>query len=57
MVDPTSSAFNRSDKIGFIIGKGIRYIIMGGIAVLIGGKLSGSKPSPTVPNPPNPPAP
>ena len=57
MVDPTSPVFNRSEKIGFIIGKGIRYIIIGGIAIFIRGKLGGSKPYQPVQNPPTPSAP
>ena len=54
MVDQNSLAFNFSEKIGLVIGKGIRYIIIGGVVVFIGGKLGGSKPSQPVPNPPGP---
>lgn len=59
MVNPNSSAFNFSKKIGLVIGRGIRYLILGGVVVFIGGKLGGSKPSQPVPNPPvtNPPGP
>lgn len=54
MVDPNSPAFNFSEKIGLVIGKGIRYIIICGVVVFMGGKLGGSKPSQPVPNPPGP---
>ena len=54
MVNTNSPAFNFSEKIGLVIGKGIRYIIIGGIVVFMGGKLGGSKPSQPVPNPPGP---
>jgi hypothetical protein len=42
MVNSNSSAFKFSEKVGLVIGKGIRYIMLGGIAVFIGGKLGGS---------------
>ena len=54
MVNTNSPAFNFSEKIGLVIGKGIRYIIIGGIVVFMGGKLGGSKPSQPVPTPPAP---
>jgi hypothetical protein len=56
MVDSNSPIFNYSEKIGLIVGKGIRYIVVSGIVLFIGGKLGGSKPSQPVTNPP-PPAP
>jgi len=52
MVNPDSPSFKFSEKIGLIIGKGIRYILVGGVVVFLGGKLGGSKPSQAVPNPP-----
>ena len=55
MVNPDSSAFKFSEKIGLIIGKGIRYLLVGGVIVFLGGKLGGSKPSQPAPNPPAPP--
>ena len=54
MVDPNSPAFNFSEKIGLVIGKVIRYILIGGVVVFMGGKLGGSKSSQPVPNPPGP---
>jgi len=54
MVNPDSPTFKFSEKIGLIIGKGIRYILVGGVIVFLGGKLGGSKPSPPVSNPPAP---
>lgn len=54
MVNPDSPTFKISEKIGVIIGKGIRYILVGGVFIFIGGKLGGSKPSQPVPNPPAP---
>jgi hypothetical protein len=60
MVNPNSSTFKFSEKVGLIIGKALRYIIVGGIFVFLGGKISGSKPShkpsQPVPNPPAPPS-
>ncbi len=57
MVNKDSPAFKVSERVGLIIGKGIRYILVGGIVFFLGGKLSGSKPSHPTPNPPTPPAP
>ena len=59
MVDPNSPAFNFSEKVGLLIGKGIRYTIIGGVVAFMGGKLAGPKPSHPGPNPPvpNPPVP
>lgn len=54
MVNSNSPVFNFSEKIGLVIGKGVRYIIIGGVIVFMGGKLGGSKPSQPVPNPPGP---
>ena len=51
MVDPNSPAFNLSEKIGLVIGRVIRYIIIGGVVVFMGGKLRGSKPVPNRPGP------
>lgn len=57
MVNPDSPSFKFSEKIGFMIGRGIRYILVGKVVVFLGGKLSGSKPSQPVPKPPAPPVP
>lgn len=60
MVDLNSPAFTYAEKIGFFIGKGLRYIIVCGVVFFIGGKLGGStSPSPVsnqpwVPNQPGP---
>jgi hypothetical protein len=51
MVNPDSPTFKISEKIGLIIGKGIRYILMGGVIIFIGGKLGSSKPNPPAPSP------
>jgi hypothetical protein len=51
MVDPNSPAFNYSERIGRIIGKIIKYLVVSGVIILIGDKLGGSKPSQLVPNP------
>jgi hypothetical protein len=57
MVNPDSATFKFSEKIGLILGKVIRYIIVGGIVVFLGGIINGSKPSQPVPNPPAPTSP
>jgi hypothetical protein len=49
MVNPNSSAFKFSEKFGLLIGKGIRYIIVGGVIIFLGGKLGRSN---LAPNPP-----
>ena len=49
MVNSNSPAFKISEKLGLIIGKGIRYMIVGGLIVFLGNKLSRSNP---IPNPP-----
>jgi len=54
MVNPNSPTFKFSEKIGLIIGKGIRCLLVGGVVVFLGGKLGGSKPSQPAPNPPAP---
>ena len=55
MVNPDSPSFKFSEKIGLLIGKGIRYIIVAGAVVFIGGKLGDSKPIPNSPPPTTPP--
>ena len=54
MVNPDLPIFKFSEKIGLIIGKTIRYIIVGGVVVFLGEKIKGSKPSQPVSNPPSP---
>lgn len=49
MVNPNSPTFKLSEKLGLILGKGIRYMFVGGIVVFLGNKLSRSN---SVPNPP-----
>ena len=55
MVNPDSPSFRISEKIGIIIGKGIRYVIVGGIVFILTGKIRGSKAPSSVPSPPAPP--
>jgi hypothetical protein len=52
MVDSNSPVFNYSEKIGLIIGKVIRYIVVSEVIIFIGRKLGGSKTSQPVTNPP-----
>jgi hypothetical protein len=52
MVASNSTAYKFSEKVGLVIGKGIRYIVISGIAIFIGGKLRGSTPSQPGPTPP-----
>jgi len=54
MGNPDSPSFKFSEKIGLIIGRGTRYILVGEVVVFLGGKLGGSKPSQPVPKPPAP---
>ena len=56
MVNSNSSAFQFSEKIGVIIGKGIRYMVIGGAIIFLGRNFGSSRPSQPAPNP-NPPAP
>lgn len=49
MVNSNSPTFKLSEKLGLIIGKGIRYMFVGGVIVFLGNKLSRSS---TLPNPP-----
>ena len=51
MVNSDSTVFKLSEKIGVLIGKGIRYLVVGGVIVFLGGKVGGSK---STPNPPAP---
>jgi hypothetical protein len=56
MVNPGSSTFKFFEKIGLLIGKGIRIVVVGGAIIALGGKLKGTS-SPTPPPPPPPPSP
>jgi hypothetical protein len=49
MVNSNSPVYKFSEKVGLVVGKSIRYIVIGGIAVFIGGKLGGSTPSQPAP--------
>ena len=51
MVNPNSPAFKFSEKVGLLIGKGIRYIIMGSVIIFLGGKFGDSNPPPSQPAP------
>jgi hypothetical protein len=52
MVNPESVAFRFSEKVGFIIGKGIRYIIMGSVVFFLKGKFIGPTNTPPYQAPP-----
>ena len=55
MVNPESPSFKFSERVGFIIGKGIRYLIVGGVILYIGkkaGRVTPTKPTPNSPPPP-----
>lgn len=54
MVNPDSPTFQFFEKTGLIVGKVIRFVIVGSIIAFLGGKLSGSRPSQPTPNPPGP---
>jgi hypothetical protein len=54
MVNSSSPAYKFSEKVGLVIEKCIRLIVIGGIAIFIGGKLGGSTPSQSTPAPPAP---
>jgi hypothetical protein len=45
MVNPNSPVYKFSERVGLTIGKMIRYIVIDGIIVFIGGELGGSTPS------------
>ena len=49
MVNPDSPAFKLSEKIGFLLGKEIRSLRMGGIVLFIGCRVGDSKPFPPPP--------
>jgi len=51
MVNPDSPAFKLSEKIGFLLGKEIRSLRMGGIVLFIGCRVGDSKPFPPPPLP------
>jgi hypothetical protein len=46
MVNSTSPVYRFSFKVGLVIGNTIRFMLIGGIAVFVDGKLGGSKPAP-----------
>ena len=49
MVDTNSPAFTYSRKVGIVIEKGIRYVLVGFIVAFISGKIAGSKSPQPVP--------
>jgi hypothetical protein len=49
MVNSNSTTFKFSEKVGLFIGRGIRYVIMGGIIIFLGGKLGTPNPAPNPP--------
>ena len=46
MVNSDSPIYGFSEKVGLVIGKGIIYIVVAGIAIFIGGKFGASTPAP-----------
>jgi hypothetical protein len=44
MVNPNSQAFKLFEKVGLLIGKGIRYIIVGGVIIFLARKFGGPNP-------------
>ncbi len=44
MVNPNSMTFKFSEKVGLFIGKGIRYVVEGGVIFFLVGKFDGFKP-------------
>ena len=54
MVNENSLVHRFSEKVGLVIGKTIKYTIVGAIAVFIGEKLGGSTPSQPALAPPAP---
>lgn len=55
MVNSDSPFLLFGEKVGIVIGKGIRYAVIGGIIYVFGGKLFGSTPPQPGPNPVPPP--
>ena len=53
MVNPESPTFKFFEKIGLLIGKGIKIAVISGAILVLGGKLKGTG-SPTLPPPPTP---
>jgi len=49
MVNSSSPTFKFSEKVGLLIGRGIRYSIVAGVILFIGGKFGGSNPAPNPP--------
>lgn len=49
MVNPNSSSFKFGEKVDLVLGKAIRYIVIGGVIVFLGGKVGShaNKPSPS----------
>jgi hypothetical protein len=54
MVNQNSPTFRYSEKMGFVVGKIIRYIAVGTIITLIDKSLGGSKRAQPIPNSPGP---
>ena len=51
MINSNSLIFRYSEKAGLIFGKVVKYMVVSGIVIFIGGKLGGSQP-PVNPAPP-----
>jgi hypothetical protein len=44
MVNPNSKTFQISEKIGQMVGRSLRYLVLGGMVLLLSRLLKGSKP-------------
>jgi hypothetical protein len=56
MANARSPLFLISEKVGFLVGKCLRVVVVGGIFYFISRMLTGSTSSQPVPGPPAPPA-
>jgi hypothetical protein len=44
MVNPESPTFRFSEKVGYIVGKIIKIVVVASVLSFVGGKLTGSRP-------------
>ena len=56
MVNPNSFAFQFSEKVGRLFGRGIRFVFFGGLVIVVGGLLGGRSNKSPSKNPNRPPA-
>jgi len=52
MVNPDSSTFQSGERIGLLIGKALRYALLGSAVYVLGGLIKNIKPSHSAPNKP-----